>query len=88
MIAEHEIKSQHERLRENYFVCFKLEVLKYEPPHDKTNEMTCPPSEDSDQPGHLLSLIRVFAVRSVGSKGSKLSSCGQRRLIRLRGCPG
>ena len=25
--------------------------------------MTCAPSEDSDQPGHLPSLIRIFAVR-------------------------
>ena len=24
-----------------------------EPPHDKTNKMTCVPSEDSDQHGHL-----------------------------------
>ena len=38
-----------------------------EPPHDKTNKMACVPSEDSDQPGHPSSLIRVFAVRSVGS---------------------
>ena len=30
---------------------------------DKTNKMTCAPSEDSDQPGHPPSLIRVFAVR-------------------------
>ena len=37
-------------------------------------------SEDSDQPGHLPSLIRVFAVHSMGSSGPKLSSCGQRRL--------
>ena len=35
----------------------------FEPPHDKTNKMTCAPSEDSDQPGHPPSLIRVFAVR-------------------------
>ena len=35
----------------------------FEPSHDKTNKMTCLPSEDSDQPGHLPSLIRVFAVR-------------------------
>ena len=35
--------------------------------HDKTNKMTCAPSKDSDQPGHLHSLIRVFAVRSMGS---------------------
>ena len=34
-----------------------------EPPHDKTNKSACAPSEDSDQPGHPLSLIRVFAVR-------------------------
>ena len=36
---------------------------KYEPPHDKTNKMTCAPSEDWDQPGHPPSLIRVSAVR-------------------------
>ena len=29
----------------------------------------------------------VFAARSVGSLRSKISSCGQRRLIRLGGCP-
>ena len=49
--------------------------------------MTYAPSEDSDQPGHPPSLIRVFAVRSKGSKGPNLSSHGQRRLIRLFGCP-
>ena len=36
--------------------------LSFELPHDKTNKMICAPSEDSDQPGHLPSLIRVFAV--------------------------
>ena len=44
------------------FTCSAL-VLKNEPPHDKTNIMACAPSEDSDQPGHPPSLIRVFAVR-------------------------
>ena len=34
----------------------------FEPGHDKTNKMACAPSKDSDQPGHPLSLIRVFAV--------------------------
>ena len=48
----------------------------------------CAPSEDSDQPGHAPSLIRVFAVRSMGSWGHKLSSCGQRTLIWLGGFPG
>ena len=44
-----------------------LELEYCEPPHDKTNKMICAPSEVSDQPGHPPSLIRVFAVRSVGS---------------------
>ena len=34
----------------------------FEPPRDKTNKMACAPSEDSDQPRHPPSLIRVFAV--------------------------
>ena len=70
---------------------FVVTWLIYEPPHDKTNKMTCAPSkdsdqpghqtgsEDSDQPGHQPSLIRVFAVRSKGSQGPKLSSRGQRK---------
>ena len=39
-----------------------------EPPHDKTNKMAFVPSEDSDQPGHPPSLIRVFAVPSMGMR--------------------
>ena len=35
----------------------------FEPPHDKTNNVACAPSEDSDQPGHPPSLIRVSAWR-------------------------
>ena len=42
--------------------CYPVKIL-YELPHDKTNKMACAPSEDSDQPGHPPSLIRVFAVR-------------------------
>ena len=38
----------------------------FEPPHDKTIKMACVPSEDSDRPGHLPSLIRVFSVHSKG----------------------
>ena len=34
-----------------------------ESPHDKTNKITCAPSEDSDQQGRAPSLIWVFAVR-------------------------
>ena len=50
----------------------------FEPPHDKTNKMTFVHSEDSDQPGHPPSLIRVFAVRSVGSLGPNFASGGER----------
>ena len=51
----------------------KIELL-----HNQTNKMTCAPSEDSDQPGHLPSLIRVFAVRSVGSYEPKPSDWQRR----------
>ena len=37
--------------------------IKIEPLHAKTNEMPCALSEDSEQPGHPPSMIRVFAVR-------------------------
>ena len=36
--------------------------MKIDPQLDKTNKMICAPSEDSDQPGHPPSLIRVRAV--------------------------
>ena len=37
--------------------------MKIEPRHDKTKKMICAPSEDSDQPVHPPSLIRVSVVR-------------------------
>ena len=40
-------------------ICVRLNELH----HDKTNKAACAPSQDSDQPGHPPSLIRVFAVR-------------------------
>ena len=42
-------------------------VSRNEPPRDKTKKMTCAPSKDSDQSGQLSSLIRIFAVSSMGS---------------------
>ena len=45
------------------FVGNHVSRIKCEPAHDKTYKMACAPSEDSDQPGHPPSLIRVFAVR-------------------------
>ena len=37
------------------------------PEHDKTNKMTCVPSEDSNQPVHPPRMTTVFAMRSMGS---------------------
>ena len=51
-----------------HMLCPVLKICKqqkYEPPRKPQNE--CVPSEDSDQPGHLPSLIRVFTVRSESS---------------------
>ena len=61
------------------------QTAEHEPLHDKTNKMACAASEDSDQPGHPPSLIRVFAVRMM--KALTLSYPGK-TLIRLGGCPG
>ena len=48
--------------------CHQMSRWRWNEPHrDKTNKMGCAPSEDSDQPGHPPSLIRVFAVRLMGS---------------------
>ena len=40
-----------------------LYIYIIEPAHDKTYNKTCATSEDSDQPAHPRSLIRVFADR-------------------------
>ena len=59
----------------------------YEPPPDKTNKMVCAPSEDSDQPGHPPSLIRVFVVRVTKVWVLSYPLSPQRWLIRLSWCP-
>ena len=52
--------------------------------------VACAPSEDSDQPGHSPSLIRVVAVHSKCSKEpiEALFIRTTKTLIRLGGCPG
>ena len=37
-------------------------LIAVEPGHSQVAKLACPPSEDSDQPAHPLSLIVVFAV--------------------------
>ena len=67
----------------------------------QNQQSDCAPSEDSDQLGHLPSLIRVFGVRMKKAWGLSYPLSAQRRLwsdwvdaqadlslIRLGGCPG
>ena len=70
-----------------YQLSYHLLLFIHEPQHDKTNKMTCAPSEDSDQPGHPPSLIRVLAVRMEKAWVLSYPLSAQRRL-RLGGCPG
>ena len=49
------------------YIDLNKRVTRYEPGHGKTNKMACAPSEDSDQPGYPPSLIRVFALLSMGT---------------------
>ena len=51
-------------------------------------KVACVPSEDLDQPGHLPSLISVFAVRMKKDWVLNHPLSAQRRLIRLGRCPG
>ena len=71
--------------KQNWKVILSSSILHkcfiYEPSHDKTNQMACAPSEDSDQPRHSPSLIRVFASSLFFMRTAKT-------LIRLGGCPG
>ena len=55
-------------------------VWSIEPPHDKTNKIACAPSEDSDQPGHPPSMIRVFAARMKKAWVLSYPLSAQRRL--------
>ena len=58
-----------------------------EPRHDKPNKM-CAPSEDSDLPGHLPSLISL-RCRHEESLGTELpTECTAKTLIRLGRCAG
>ena len=65
-----------------------LLLVRFESQHDKTSNMTCAPSDDSDQPGHSPSLTRLFAVRTKLSThkahGEDSDQTGQMpRLIRV-----
>ena len=67
---------------------FSVTQSLFESPHDKANKMSCVPSEDSDQPGHSPSLIRVFAVRINKAWLLCYPLSAQRSLWPDGGCPG
>ena len=54
--------------------------LEFEPPYQKNKQNDCAPSEDSDQPEHPPSLIRVFAVRLEKARILRYPLSTQRRL--------
>ena len=75
-IGEHSVYFSEVRIYNNWAASWQ----------NQQNE--CAPSEDSDQPGHLPSLIRVFAVCMKKAWVLRYPLSTQRRLIRLGRCPG
>ena len=67
---------------------FLFNDVDFELKHDKTNKMTCKPSEDSDQPAHPGSLIRIFVVCMEKSWVFGYPWNAQLRLIELGRSPG
>ena len=91
ILSQYDIVSMAKRFHIGFYAKCKKNTMKcicaayadsmkkhFEPPHYKPNKMIFVPSEDSDQPGHPPSLLRVFAMRSVGSLGPNFASGGQR----------
>ena len=66
----------------NVKFCFSWK--NYQTQRQKTYLRTCIPSEDSDQPAHSRSLIRIFTGSILDSQGCKVCSSGQRRLWSVR----
>ena len=62
-------------------MCFQnMIIVAIEPVFNIRHKLACTSIEDSDQPAHPRSLIRVFDERSMGSQGSNVSSGGKLRL--------
>ena len=67
--------------RYSYPLRRSMHVYLQEPQRQETYLHTRAPSEDSDQPAHSRSLIRIFTGRILDSQGYKVFfSCRQRRL--------
>ena len=65
-------------------IVFLLYLSCFEPQREKTYLVTCGPNEDSNQPAHPRSLIRVFVVRLKKLCILGYPKCAMKILIRLR----
>ena len=78
LISSCSISSFHKRIRK------RIKIILYGLIHymmyRKRYNLACAPTEDSDQPVHQRSLIRVFDASSMGCQGSNVSSGGRLRL--------
>ena len=78
------------RLLKCYNPCYAVVLLKFlkwaTTWQNQQNE--CAPSEDSDQPGHPPSLIRIFATRMKKAWSLATHWAHSEDYIRLGGCPG
>ena len=80
LISRNNVGCQDSGVRFPVYRTLSANIRQSEPPRDKNNKMACAPSEDSDQPGHLPSLIRVFAVRMRKAWVLKYPLSAQRKL--------
>ena len=76
--------------RTGHFVGFVMRQLncKIELEHDKTNKITCAPSEASDQPAHWTCLISLCCALYWYLRTQTFFRRTAKTLIRLGGCPG
>ena len=58
----------------------------FEPGHSISYNIAYVPSEDSDQPAHPRSLIRIFTGQFVASQNSKATSDGQQHRENIPTC--
>ena len=62
-----------------FFIVYSVHTLYSEPGHNISYKITCPPSNDSDQPAQMRRLIRVIALRFLSSQTSYLPLDGRQR---------
>ena len=69
-------------------VTFGTCLIAFEPGHSMSYNIACAPSEDSDQPAHPRSLIRVFAAHIVEPRIHSVFRRTAKTLMSLCGCAG